>query len=172
MYTLLRNSGLQAYYDLALKGVREMKKVTLFANASIASIAAATIIAAPVFACKPVGSIVKSVQDQTTNSATVSSNKASNALSVNAGDTLVYTITVKNSGAAESNGDDDMLNVQLSDALPTGVQLVSNPTETKISESLGTIKRVTALRSLTLLKLPTKLMVISLRTLLATPVAA
>lgn len=116
-----------------------MKKVTLFANASVASIVAATMVATPVLACTPVGSIVKSVQDQSTNSITVSSNSASSALSVNSGDTLVYTITIKNSGAPESNGNDDMLNVQLTDTLPTGVQLVSSPSQTKISESLGTI---------------------------------
>ena len=74
-----------------------------------------------------------------TNSITVSSNSASSALSVNSGDTLVYTITIKNSGAPESNGNDDMLNVLLTDTLPTGVQLVSSPSQTKISESLGTI---------------------------------
>jgi len=117
-----------------------MKKVTLFANASIASIVAATMIAVPALACKPVGSIVKSVQDQTTNSATVSSNSASSALAVNSGDTLVYTITIKNSGAAESNGDDDMLNVKLADTLPSGVQLISSSSQAQISESLGTIK--------------------------------
>ena len=117
-----------------------MKKVTLFTNATVISIIATTMIAAPAFACKPVGSIVKSVQDQTTNSATATSNSTTNALTVNSNDSLLYTITVKNSGAPESNGDDDMLNVQLTDTLPSGVQLVSDSSQTKISESLGTIK--------------------------------
>jgi len=117
-----------------------MKKVTLFANASVASILIATAIATPAFACHPAGSIVKEVQDQTTNSVLEDANTASTALTVNSGDTVVYTVTVKNTGAAASNGDDDMTNVVMTDTLPSGVQLVSAPTQTKIIENLGTIE--------------------------------
>ena len=117
-----------------------MNKVNLITSSGITGVIAATMLVAPVFACTPVGSIVKEVQDQTTGSATVDANSVSSALSVNSGDTLVYLITIKNSGAAESNGNDDMNNVTLSDTLPTGVQLESNPSQTVITENLGTIK--------------------------------
>ncbi len=113
-----------------------MKKVSLFGSTTLASIAAATVIAAPVFACHPVGSIVKTVQDQTTGSTTADANDQSSALTVNNGDTLIYTITVKNTGAAAGNGDNDMLNVAATDNLPAGLQIVS----TDGSTSMGTIK--------------------------------
>lgn len=117
-----------------------MKKVTLLTNATVASMLVATAIAAPAFACHPVGSIIKVVQDQTTGSDMVDANTESSTLSVNSGDTLVYSITVKNSGAYENNGDDDMSNVTLTDTLPSGIQLISNPSQTAVNENLGTIK--------------------------------
>jgi uncharacterized repeat protein (TIGR01451 family) len=116
-----------------------MKKVTLFASATVVSTLVATAIAAPAFACHPVGSIIKEVQDQTTGSKLVDANTVASALGVNSGDTLVYSITVKNSGAAAGDGDDDMSDVVLTDTLPGGVQMVSDPSQTAISENLGTI---------------------------------
>jgi len=115
-----------------------MKKVTMFANTTVASTLVAAAIAAPAFACHPVGTITKGVQDQTTSSATTDANSVSAALSVNNGDTLVYIITVKNTGASASNGNNDMNNVVLTDALPAGVQMASG--QSAISEQLGTIK--------------------------------
>lgn len=79
------------------------------------------------------------MQDQTTNSAVVDSNNASTALAINSGDTLVYTVKVSNTGAAASNGDDNMVNTLMTDTLPTGVELVRNPSERTITENLGTI---------------------------------
>jgi len=116
-----------------------MKKISFLANASVASILVATLFASPVFACTPVGSIVKEVQDQTTGSTTETASTAATALSVNTGDTLVYTITIANSGAVTSNGENNMENVTLTDNLPSGVQLESNPTQTTITEDLGTV---------------------------------
>jgi uncharacterized repeat protein (TIGR01451 family) len=116
-----------------------MKKIPLLAGASLASIVVVIMVASPVFACTPVGSIVKEVQDQTTGSAAEDANSATTALSVNTGDTLIYTITIKNSGAVTSNGEDNMENVTLTDNLPSGIQLESNPTQTTITENLGTV---------------------------------
>lgn len=113
-----------------------MKKVSLFGGATVTSVLIASAIAAPVFACHPIGSIVKTVQDQTTGSVVSDANTAADAVTAKSGDTLLYTVTVKNSGATASNGDNDMLNVTLTDNLPAGLQLVS----TDGSTSMGTIK--------------------------------
>jgi uncharacterized repeat protein (TIGR01451 family) len=117
-----------------------MKKINLLASVGTTGIVAATMIVAPAFACTPVGSIVKQVQDQTTGSTMVDANSVSSALNVNSSATLIYSITIKNSGAAESNGNDNMNAVTLNDTLPNGLQLESNPSQTAITENLGTIK--------------------------------
>jgi len=117
-----------------------MKKVSLFGSATVVSILAATIIAAPAFACYPQGNIVKTVQDNTTGSSVVTADTDASALSVNQGDTLTYTVTISNQETQEGDQHQaDMTNVELTDTLPAGVQLVSNPSETTITENLGTI---------------------------------
>jgi len=117
-----------------------MKKVSMLATASVTGVVLAGIIASPVLACYPQGKIVKTVQDNTTNSAVEDANTTSTALSVNQGDTLTYTVTVSNQETQEGDQHQaDMTNVMLTDTLPAGVQLVSDPSETTITENLGTI---------------------------------
>jgi uncharacterized repeat protein (TIGR01451 family) len=115
-------------------------KTKLLTGATLSGIAAAVLVATPVFACHPQGYIQKLVQDQTTNSAIVDANSASSALKVNSGDTLVYTIVVSNKGAAAKNGDDDMINTVVTDKLPAGVDFASDATQRTITLNLGTIK--------------------------------
>jgi uncharacterized repeat protein (TIGR01451 family) len=116
-----------------------MKKVSLFGGATVTSIVVATAIAAPVLACYPQGKIVKTVQDNTTGSAVVH-NGNSNPLSVNQGDTLTYTVTISNQETQEGDQHQaDMTNVVLTDTLPVGVQLISDPSQTTITEKIGTI---------------------------------
>jgi uncharacterized repeat protein (TIGR01451 family) len=116
-----------------------MKKVSILANASLTGIVAASIIAVPAFACAPQGMIVKEVQNQTTGTLMNDANTASNATSATTGDTLLYTITVSNKGATAKNGDNDILNTKLTDTLPAGVELASNPASRTITEDLGVI---------------------------------
>jgi uncharacterized repeat protein (TIGR01451 family) len=116
-----------------------MKKVSLFGGATVTSIVVTTVIATPVLACYPQGKIVKTVQDNTTNSAAIH-NTSSSPLTVDQGDTLTYTVTVSNQETQEGDQHQaDMTNVVMTDALPAGVQLVGDPSETTITENLGTI---------------------------------
>ncbi len=108
-------------------------------RASAVGIVMAALLASPVYACCPVGTINKSVEDITTSSALVDANTDSSALTVNTGDTLQYVITIHNNGAAEANGNDNMLDTVMTDTLPAGVELASNPSETTITDTIGTI---------------------------------
>jgi len=117
-----------------------MKKISAFTYTGVVSLATTTLMAAPAFACHPQGSIIKEVQNVTSGSALSDANTASAAVGTAPSDTVQYTITVSNKGASAKNGDNDMNNVTLTDTLPAGVQLVSDPTQTTISENLGTIK--------------------------------
>jgi uncharacterized repeat protein (TIGR01451 family) len=116
-----------------------LHNISNVAKSSVLGIALAAVVASPAYACCPVGSINKSVEDITTSSALVDANTNSTALSVNSGDTLEYVITIKNSGNVEANGDDDMLNTVMTDTLPSGIELVSNPTQTTITDNVGTV---------------------------------
>lgn len=92
------------------------------------------------FAWHPVGVINKSVQNQTTASTLQDANDSATAVSAKTGDMLRYVIVVSNNGAVDSKGYNDMASVVVTDVLPQGVQLVSDPTATKITTNLGTIK--------------------------------
>jgi uncharacterized repeat protein (TIGR01451 family) len=114
------------------------KKLAL--GSGLLTVAATLAVATPAFAWHPQGSIQKFVTDQTTNSSQVKAEDNSSALAVNSGDTLAYTIVVSNDGAPASNGDDDMATTVMTDQLPTGVELVSNPATRTVTANLGTIK--------------------------------
>src|SRR3989344_2661636 len=115
-----------------------MKKLLI--GSIISGVAAATLISSPALAWHPVGYIQKSVQNQTTNSAVVDANDAKSALSVNTGDTLVYTVKVGNKGSYDSRGWNDMAGVVITDKLPDGVELISDPTQRTVTFTIpGTI---------------------------------
>jgi uncharacterized repeat protein (TIGR01451 family) len=113
-----------------------MKRVTLAAATGVTTVLSIGALTATAYAWHPAGTINKSVQDQTTSSANVDANDATTALIVNSGDTLVYTVTVGNNGAAASNGNNDMAKTVVTDTLPAGLQLVGTAPNT----NLGTLK--------------------------------
>jgi len=118
-----------------------MKSLKVLGGSTVTGVAIAAMVAVPVFACHPQGKILKTVQDVTTKSAASDANDAAHALSVTQGDILTYTITVSNQETVPgSKGEDEMTNTVLTDTLPAGVQLVSNPGQTTITENLGNIK--------------------------------
>lgn len=105
------------------------------------SVAIAAAVASPVLACHPQGKIVKTVMDVTTSSADVDANTEGDALTVNQGDILTYTVTVSNQEKElGKNGEDQMVNTILTDTLPAGVELVSDASKTTIQDNLGNIK--------------------------------
>jgi uncharacterized repeat protein (TIGR01451 family) len=112
----------------------------MLAATGVTGVAIAAIAVAPALACYPQGKIVKTVTDNTTSSGAENANTVSGALNVNQGDTLTYSVTVSNQETQEGDQHQaDMTNTVLTDTLPDGVELVSNPNERVISENLGTI---------------------------------
>lgn len=97
-------------------------------------------IASPLAAWHPKGVIKKEVQNQTTSSVLSDANNAATAVAAKPGDTLKYVITVSNIGAKDDKGYNDMAKTVMTDTLPAGVELVSNPAQRQITENLGTIK--------------------------------
>jgi uncharacterized repeat protein (TIGR01451 family) len=97
-------------------------------------------IASPLAAWHPKGIIKKEVQNQTSSSALSDANSAATAVAAKPGDTLKYVITVSNIGEKDDKGYNDMAKTVMTDTLPAGVELVSNPAQRQITENLGTIK--------------------------------
>lgn len=95
--------------------------------------------ASPAFAWHPQGKIVKKVQNITTGSMLVDANDVASAVAVKPGDTIKYAIEVRNDGAADGKGLNDMAATKMTDTLPVGVELVGSTGRT-ITENLGLIK--------------------------------
>jgi uncharacterized repeat protein (TIGR01451 family) len=116
-----------------------MKKVRLLASASATSLLAFSLLSAPAYAWHPKGTIIKSVQNQTAGTTMSDANTESASVNAAPGDVLVYTVVVSNTGDTASDGNNDMTNTKLTDTLPDGVELVSNPATRTIVEDLGTV---------------------------------
>lgn len=116
-----------------------MKKfmITSIASGLIASVA----FTAPVLAWHPQGTIVKKVQNVSTNSSLADANTSAAAVDAKPGDILRYVVEISNSAQPASNNYNDLAFVTLSDTLPVGVELVSNPTQRTVNETFpGVIK--------------------------------
>jgi uncharacterized repeat protein (TIGR01451 family) len=115
-------------------------KAKLLSVSILSGVAAATLIVSPALAWHPVGTIQKQVQDVTSNSGVVSAKDDAHALSVAPGDILVYTITIGNHGTPDSQGKNDMASTTITDNLPKGVALVSDPSKHTVTfNNLGNI---------------------------------
>lgn len=108
---------------------------------SIAIIGAVSIVGldATAMAWHPKGVITKKVQNVTTGSVLSEADSSASAIAAKPGDTLKYVIEVKNTGAADSHGYNDMVKTVMKDTLPAGVELASNPAQHQITADLGTI---------------------------------
>lgn len=91
------------------------------------------------FACHPQGTIVKTVQNITTNSKVSDANSVSTAVTAKPGDVLRYTITIKNGAGSDAKGSNDMINTVMTDTLPAGVALVGSSASSTITENFGTV---------------------------------
>lgn len=114
-----------------------MKATKLLAVASVTGVLIAATTAAPALAWHPKGVIKKSVQNQTTASGLSDANDANSAVTAKPGDILKYVIEVSNVGNAGKTN--EMHFTKLTDTLPAGVQLVSDPTKKQITEEIGVI---------------------------------
>lgn len=104
------------------------------------SIIAASAFAYSVFAWHPVGVITKKVQNVSQGSSLSEADTISAAVAAKPGDTLKYVIEIRNDGKADSKGYNDMAKTVLTDTLPAGIELVSNPAQRTITENIGLIK--------------------------------
>lgn len=116
----------------------KVNKVVL--GAAIASTITIVGLTSAAFAWHPEGVITKKVQNVTTGSALVEADDVSSAVAAKPGDTLKYVIEVRNKAAAADKNYNDMTNTVMTDTLPAGVELTSNPGKRQISENIGTIK--------------------------------
>jgi uncharacterized repeat protein (TIGR01451 family) len=117
-----------------------MKVRNVVLSVGVSSIAVVASIATPALAWHPKGVIVKKVQNVTANSTLSDANTTAQAVAAKPGDTLKYVIEVRNDGAADNNGSNDMAKTVMTDTLPAGVELASNPSQRTITENLGLIK--------------------------------
>lgn len=103
--------------------------------------AVVSLIAAPaVLAWHPKGVIDKKVQNVTQSGSLTDADDAASAVTSKPGDVLKYVIEIRNDGAPHQSGYNDMYFVELRDELPTGVELVADPSKRIITENIGLIK--------------------------------
>lgn len=108
-------------------------------SAVVTTVAVATLMSPLALAWHPHGTIQKEVRNVTQGSVLSDANDASTAVAAHPGDTLTYSVVVSNTAAAAANHDNDMTSTVMTDTLPAGVELVSNPSQRTLHESLGTL---------------------------------
>lgn len=116
-----------------------MSTFTRFASTAVLGVVIAGSMVSPAFAWHPKGVITKSVQNVTTGGSLQAADTAATAVTAKPGDTLNYVITVKNTAPAADKQWNDLYYTNMTDELPTGVQLVSSPSTKLIKEDLGVI---------------------------------
>lgn len=116
-----------------------MSKLSLFSTAAVLSVVVAGSVVAPAYAWHPKGTIIKSVQNVTAGGALSDANSAASAVSAKPGDILNYVIEVKNVAAPAQKQYNDMDFTVVTDTLPTGVELVANPSTRVLKEEMGLI---------------------------------
>jgi uncharacterized repeat protein (TIGR01451 family) len=117
-----------------------MNKLTIGASSAVITVVAAVAISAPAFAWHPKGTIIKKVQNTTTNSALSDANDNGSAIAAKPGDILRYVVEVRNDAEAADKNYNDMAGTIMTDDLPAGVELVDTPSVRKMSFELGTLK--------------------------------
>lgn len=114
-------------------------KTKLLLSAGVIATVAIISISTTALAWHPKGVITKKVQNVTTGSTLSEADTVSAAVAAKPGDTLKYVIEVRNDGAPASNNHNDMAKTVMTDTLPAGIELVSNPSQRTITENLGTL---------------------------------
>lgn len=117
-----------------MKVTKTLLAATLIGVISLAGLASTAM------AWHPEGKITKKVQNVTAGSELSEADTAAAAVAAKPGDTLKYVIEIRNDGKPDSRGYNDMAKTVLTDTLPAGIELVSNPAQRQIMENLGTIK--------------------------------
>lgn len=117
-----------------------MTTTKLVLSAIIIGVVSMATLATTAFAWHPKGVITKKVQNVTSSSVLSEADTVAQAVTAKPGDTLKYVIEIRNDGAPDSKGYNDMAKTVMTDTLPAGIELVSNPAQRTITENIGLIK--------------------------------
>lgn len=117
-----------------------MNTTKLITSAVVAGAIVAGAVSSTALAWHPKGVITKYVQNVTTGSQMADANTAVDAVSTKPGDLVTYTITIENTGTINQDNSNDMYFTKLTDTLPAGVELASNPSKRVITEDIGIVK--------------------------------
>ncbi|HZM64308.1 MAG TPA: hypothetical protein VFB59_04210 [Candidatus Saccharimonadales bacterium] len=118
-----------------------MKKLYIAAAISaVIGVLLAGSLAGTALAWHPVGKIKKHVQNVTTNGTKSDAEDEATAVNAKPGDTLKYTVKVWNEGQPNQQGLNDMVETVMTDMLPAGVELISNPAKRDITENIGRLR--------------------------------
>jgi len=88
----------------------------------------------------PKGKIDKKVQNVSASGNAEDADNEAAAVAAKADDVLKYTVKVWNAGQPNAQGHNDMVDVVVTDALPTGVELVGNPTKRELKETIARLR--------------------------------
>lgn len=117
-----------------------MKVSTVLLSAGIISTITIASLSGTAFAWHPKGVISKKVQNVTTSSALSEADTVAAAVAAKPGDTLKYVIEVRNEAGPADKAYNDMVKTVMTDTLPAGIELVSNPSQRTITENIGRLK--------------------------------
>jgi uncharacterized repeat protein (TIGR01451 family) len=117
-----------------------MKNLKMLAFAGLTGVVLAAGVVSPAYAWHPEVKITKYVQNQTAGGQMADANDAGSAVSTKPGDVIKYTFVVENTAKPASREYNDLHFTKLTDQLPTGVELVSDPAKRNIVEQLGVLK--------------------------------
>lgn len=118
-----------------------MKKIYLLLAASV--VTSAMLVGGLTGTAKawhPVGKIDKLVQNVTAGGQLVDAEDEEDAVAAKPGDTLKYVVKVWNAGQPNAQGHNDMVDVTMTDKLPDGVELVSDPAKRDLVEKIARLK--------------------------------
>lgn len=117
-----------------------MKVSTVLLSAGLIGIISIATIAPNAFAWHPEGKITKKVQNITTGSTLVEADTKGEAIAAKSGDTLKYVIEIRNDGKPDKKNYNDLAKIVMTDTLPDGITLKSNPAQRQLSEKYDLLK--------------------------------
>lgn len=88
----------------------------------------------------PVGKIDKKVQNVSDSGTPADADIQSSAVDAKNADVLKYIVKVWNAGQPNAQGHNDMVGIVVTDTLPAGVELVSNPAKRELKETITRLR--------------------------------
>lgn len=88
----------------------------------------------------PVGKIDKKVQNVSQNGTAADADTQATAVEAKDGETVKYIVKVWNEGQPDARGYNDMVDIVVTDTLPAGVVLVSDPAKRELKETIARLR--------------------------------